>query len=38
MVKERLNTVEKHKRMATEELEAREYSQKVIAEWIAFIE
>ncbi len=43
LVKERLDaageyTVEKHKEMAMEELEAREYSQKVIAEWIAFIE
>ncbi len=42
-VKERLDaaeeySVEKHKEMATEELEAREYSQEVIAEWIAFIE
>ncbi len=42
-VKERLNaakeyTVEKHKKMAKEELEVREYSQEVIAEWIAFIE
>ncbi len=42
-VKERLEaaeeyTVEKHKEMATEELLAREYSQEVIAEWIAFIE
>ena len=42
-VKERLEaaeeyTVEKHKEMATKELLAREYSQEVIAEWIAFIE
>ncbi len=42
-VKERLDaaeeyTVEKHKQITKEELEAREYSQEVIAEWIAFIE
>ena len=43
LIKERLDaveeyTVEKHKQMATEELKAREYSQEVITEWIAFIE
>ena len=31
-------TVEKHREMATEELQAREYSQEVIMEWIGFIE
>ena len=43
MVKEQLvasneYTVEKHKRLATEELAARDYSEKVISEWIDFIE
>ena len=43
MVKEQLvasneYTVEKHKLMATEELAARDYSEKVISEWIDFIE
>ena len=43
MVKEQLiasneYTVERHKLMATEELAARDYSEKVISEWIDFIE
>ena len=43
MVKEQLvasneYTVEKHKLIATEELVARDYSEKVISEWIDFIE
>ena len=42
-IKERLETaneytVEKHRELATKELLTREYSQKVIAEWIGFIE
>jgi len=43
MIKEQLNieniyTVEKHRELATAELRAREYSEEIIAEWIAFIE
>jgi len=43
MIKEKLETtneysVEKHRGLTQKELEARDYSKKVIAEWIAFIE
>ena len=43
MIKEQLNaakayTVEKHRELAQKELEARDYSEEVITEWIAFIE
>jgi hypothetical protein len=43
MIKEQLDaaneyTVEKHKEIAQKELEARDYSEEVITEWIAFIE
>jgi len=43
MIKEQLDsenkyTVEKHREMASDELRARDYSEEIIAEWIAFIE
>jgi len=43
MIKEQLEssneyTVEQHRKIATEELQAREYSQEVITEWITYIE
>jgi len=43
MIKEQLDaakayTVEKHKELASAELRARDYSEEVITEWIAFIE
>jgi hypothetical protein len=43
MIKEQLDiknkyTVEKHRELAQKELEARDYSEEVITEWIAFIE